>query len=878
MAYIALYRKWRPKTFTDVVGQKQVSETIMRAIRENKVTHAYLFSGPRGTGKTSMAKIFARAINCEQGPTDHPCNQCKSCTSILEGSAMDVVEIDAASNRGIDEIRNLRDSTKFLPAEGRKKIFIIDEAHMLTNEAWNALLKTIEEPPDHVMFIFATTEVDKLPVTILSRCQRYAFRRISVEDMTEHILHVAKESHIDLDEGAAKLIAVQADGGLRDALSILDQCSGMTEGRITSDHVVDMMGLVGKKETLDIFEAIKNGDGVFILQAIKKALSEGREAIQIVTSLGEHLHALLLHKVMPKAGELSVYKDYEDTFAAQSDSLTVDEIEAFVGALQRIHTRVKGVDNQRLIIEMGLLEMCARQSAKKTAAQMGNLEDIAYRIEQVERKQDIDREQLRDKLHQFHRQLEDAKTMVASMPSGATTYSNFGAPSVNSNPGAPSESSVNGHFEAPFTSSVQSNQFGATKSATDEEFTTFEEFPESSGTVGVTRESAPRKAPTATPMDLPLPKKKGPRDLAKSLSQQVETKTAEPSLSTSRGFYKDDGYNHNFNGADIDTDPKDYRKYVQQYRMFMNRLQDEADGFVTSIFNIGQLLYLDDKHAVVSFRRKQVIETIRATGIVEKANKVLTETFKHPMYLKIVLTNSKEHKAYEDKLREVYDMGADKFQRGGRPSVPIPREDMVTRRPPISPFAATFEEPQGAKGLVDDVSEIAVTGFDGQPANIPQSLSVEEVALDPVPVEEFIMESIPVDEFVMESVPPDEIVKESAPSDEFVIEYLPEDFFTKEESPEAPKIVTHEGDRDFTLPDTAYPLSAEELEALDENTSIKGTLKKLIESGEYEVYAELVEADGEYAEEDNAENEVDQGERTKGNDRRDEDGKDEGRK
>ncbi len=376
MNYIALYRKWRPKTFTDVVGQKQVSETLMRAIRENRVAHAYLFSGPRGTGKTSMAKIFARAINCEHGPTDTPCNSCTACRQILGGQSMDVLEIDAASNRGIDEIRALRESVKYLPVEGRKKIFIIDEAHMLTTEAWNALLKTVEEPPEHVMFIFATTEAEKLPVTILSRCQRYSFKRITAEDIARHLLYIAEESKINIEPPAARLIAIQADGGLRDALSLLDQCSGMAETTITVSLVEELTGLVSKQWLIDLLEAITKGDGAHILIAVKEALSEGRDARQIVDSLAQHVRALLLGKVLPTAEELSVYETVKSSFQEQCERLPVEMLDYVMGTLQQIQMQSKKVENPRIIVEMGLLSLCS-QSAESA--------DISNRLARLER-------------------------------------------------------------------------------------------------------------------------------------------------------------------------------------------------------------------------------------------------------------------------------------------------------------------------------------------------------------------------------------------------------------------------------------------------------------------------------------------------------------
>lgn len=308
MAYLALYRKWRPRTFSEVVGQKHISIPLRRAIEQDRLAHAYLFSGPRGTGKTSMAKILAKAVNCEHLEEGNPCNSCEICREINAGASLDVYEIDAASNRGIEEIRALKESVRTLPAACRKKVYIIDEVHMLTKEAFNALLKTLEEPPSHVLFILATTEPEKIPLTILSRCQRYEFHRISVEDIKQHLLYIAKESDMPLTEDAADLIAVRADGGLRDALSLLDQCSSATEAAtLDVAEVYDLLGLTGKDQIITLSHHIFNGESGETLTLFYRILQSGKEPAAILRDLLEHFRNLMICRIEPNAPELSAY-------------------------------------------------------------------------------------------------------------------------------------------------------------------------------------------------------------------------------------------------------------------------------------------------------------------------------------------------------------------------------------------------------------------------------------------------------------------------------------------------------------------------------------------------------------------------------------------
>ena len=379
MAYLALYRKWRPQTFSEVVGQKHISVPLSRAVTEDRLAHAYLFSGPRGTGKTSMAKILAKAVNCECRRGADPCNACRTCEEITSGASLDVYEIDAASNRGIEEIRALKESVRSLPTVCRKKVYIIDEVHMLTKEAFNALLKTLEEPPSHVLFILATTEPEKIPLTILSRCQRYEFRRIAAEDISRHLRYVAEQSGFALEEDAADLIAVRAEGGLRDALSLLDQCSGAAGGRpLTAAMVYDLLGLTGKDRILSLASHVLRRESGAALSEFSAILQDGKEPSAVMTELLGHFRDVMVAKIHPDAPELSVYGAQKADLLAEAEALSEPFLDALFESLHGTIAEMKRSAAPRMNAEMGLLRLCRLRGSR-------TLEGLLDRIEALER-------------------------------------------------------------------------------------------------------------------------------------------------------------------------------------------------------------------------------------------------------------------------------------------------------------------------------------------------------------------------------------------------------------------------------------------------------------------------------------------------------------
>ncbi|HOV26605.1 MAG TPA: DNA polymerase III subunit gamma/tau [Pseudobacteroides sp.] len=365
MSYLALYRKWRPLVFEDVVEQEHVVKTLKNSVVSDHIAHAYLFCGTRGTGKTTMAKIFSRAINCLNPKDGDPCNQCDICKGILSGSIMDVIEIDAASNNSVDNVREIRDEVIYLPSQARFKVYIIDEVHMLSTGAFNALLKTLEEPPSHVVFILATTEPHKLPATILSRCQRYDFRRIPVDSIVKRLETIASSSGVVLEPEASKLIAKLSDGALRDAISILDQCISQGEKIISYEHALKVVGIVNDTFICEFVDAIRDRNIHRVLNLIDELIMAGKDISKFLSDLIFYYRNLLVCKITDKPEEvIDVTNDVLNTMKKQSGLFSKEEIMLTIREFSSLESGIKWSKHARILFELSLIKICDSNFSK----------------------------------------------------------------------------------------------------------------------------------------------------------------------------------------------------------------------------------------------------------------------------------------------------------------------------------------------------------------------------------------------------------------------------------------------------------------------------------------------------------------------------------
>ncbi|AEV66888.1 DNA polymerase III subunit gamma/tau [Acetivibrio clariflavus] len=381
MSYLALYRKWRPMVFEDVVEQEHVVKTLKNSILAGRIAHAYLFCGTRGTGKTTMAKIFSRAINCLNSTDGDPCNECEICKGILNGSLLDVIEIDAASNNSVDNVREIRDEVVYAPSKARYKVYIIDEVHMLSTGAFNALLKTLEEPPSHVVFILATTEPHKLPATILSRCQRFDFRRIPVESIVKRIRYIAENSGVSIEEEGLRLIARMSDGALRDAISILDQCISLGNKHLTYEDVLSIVGIVNNTFVADVVDAINAKEVDRVLQFINVLVMDGKNITQFVSDLILYYRNLLICSTSKNPEEIvEASKDMIERMKEQCKSLSHLEITSIIKELSALENTMRWSNHARILLEVALIKLCETKVDLNDAGMTERLDFLEKKI------------------------------------------------------------------------------------------------------------------------------------------------------------------------------------------------------------------------------------------------------------------------------------------------------------------------------------------------------------------------------------------------------------------------------------------------------------------------------------------------------------------